>query len=383
MDIDVAIVGGGIGGLALAVALQKNGVSAVVFERASGDREVGAGLVLWSGTMATLKRLGVDLAFAKPASAIWEGQIASATGAILTRMNVRKAAERIGIPSHFVHRRELLAAIEARVAPGTLHFGARCHHVREDASHAVLAVEGREEVRARLVVGADGLRSVVRAAILGEAALRYGGETCYRGLARFRRAEPHVLREVQGRGLRCSVCTLDEELVYWWAAVAAPPGERVEPGARRALLLDRYRGFAFEFLAAVEATDSDAILQNDLFDRVPVRTWSRRGRMTLLGDAAHPTTPNLGLGACMAIEDAALLARLLAIHSHGEALRAYEQARVRPTSAIIERSRRFGKLGQWRSPLAVKTRELVARSVPAWVLEGMVEDLVRSSAPNL
>ena len=382
LDIDgVAVVGGGIGGLALAVALQRRGVPATVFERGSADREVGAGLAVWSGHLLALRSLGVDTSFARPAAEIWEMQVANASGAVLARVDLRSIGARLGAPSFVVHRRDLLAALGAAVRPGTVRPGVACRGVRQDGSGVVLSLDGVGEVRARAVVGADGLRSAVRASLLGEERPRYSGETCYRGVARFRPAEPHVLREVQGRGLRAAVCTLDEELVYWWAALVAPEGERDDPRARRGYLLERYRGFAFDIVDALAATDEGSILRHDLSDRLPARSWSR-GAVTLLGDAAHPTTPNLGQGACMAIDDAVLLAELLAARPPAEAFIAYESARMAPTSSIVGLSLAAGKVGQWRAPLAVRARELVYRALPRAVFDRALEDRLRRSVPR-
>lgn len=379
LDIDgIAVVGGGIGGLALAAALQRHGVPVTVFERGTADREVGAGLAVWSGHLLALRSLGVDTSFARPAAEIWEMQVASATGAVLSRVEMRSISSRLGAPSFVVHRRDLLAALEAAVRPGTVQLGVACRGVRQSDSGVLLDLDGVGEVRARAAVGADGLRSVVRASLFGEERPRYSGETCYRGVARFRPSEPHVLREVQGRGLRGAVCTLDEELVYWWAAMVAPEGARDEPLARRGYLLERYRDFGFDLVDAVAATDEGAILRHDISDRPPARSWSR-GAITLLGDAAHPTTPNLGQGACMAIDDAVLLGELLAAHPPGEAFATYESSRMAPTSSIVGLSLTAGKLGQWRSPLAVRARELVYRAFPRTLFSRAIENRLRRS----
>jgi len=176
-------------------------------------------------------------------------------------------------------------------------------------------------------------------------------------------------------------CTLGEELVYWWAALVAPEGERDDPRARRGYLLERYRGFAFDIVDALAATDDGSILRHDLSDRPPVRSWSR-GAVTLLGDAAHPTTLNLGQGACMAIDDAVLLAELLAARPPAEAFTAYESARIAPTSSIVGLSLSAGKLGQWGAPLAVRARELVYRAFPRAVFDRALEDRLRRSVPR-
>src|SRR5690606_25859489 len=113
-------------------------------------------------------------------------------------------------------------------------------------------------VRGGLVIGADGLWSSVRASILGEQRPVYSGQTCYRAVAELAPEEPHTLREVAGRGLRCAVCALDEGRVYWWATRAAPEGERDDPLERKALLAELFRGFAFGFPQALEATEPGA-----------------------------------------------------------------------------------------------------------------------------
>ena len=132
-------------------------------------------------------------------------------------------------------------------------------------------------------------------------------ETRLRGLL----CEPTVLREVQGRGrneLRVSGRT--RRTVYWWAAFNAPANELVSAGRRKQQLLERYREWPFGITDAIEAMPEEAILQNDLVDRAPARSYAR-GHIVLVGDAAHPTTPNLGQGTNMAIDDAIVLARAL------------------------------------------------------------------------
>ena len=128
---------------------------------------------------------------------------------------------------------------------------------------------------------------------------------------------------------------------------------------------DLFRGWHHPIPALIEATKPTDILRNDARDRPPLRTWGR-GRVTLLGDAAHPITPNVGQGACMAIEDAACLAKLLpGAPEVAGAFRAYEAKRKPRTAFIARQARRIGAIGQWENPWIVRGRNLITRLVLA------------------
>lgn len=136
-----------------------------------------------------------------------------------------------------------------------------------------------------------------------------------------------------------------------------PPGGAAGPDGHKAELLKRFADWWPAFPAAVEATPDAAIIRNDIFDRPPVGTWVA-GRVALLGDAAHPTTPNLGQGACQAIESAYVLARSLKRADTADAgLRAYEQARFDRTAQITNESWQLGKLFAYENPLACWLRD--------------------------
>jgi 2-polyprenyl-6-methoxyphenol hydroxylase-like FAD-dependent oxidoreductase len=145
--------------------------------------------------------------------------------------------------------------------------------------------------------------------------------------------------------------------VFWYATHNCPAGEQDRAGERKARLSRLFGGWREPIGRLIEATDEGAILRNDLFDRRPVRHWGS-GRVTLLGDAAHPPTPNLGQGACQALEDALVLAGCLADQREPvAALRAYEARRAKRSASIIEQSALFGRIGQWEQPLLCSLRD--------------------------
>lgn len=164
--------------------------------------------------------------------------------------------------------------------------------------------------------------------------------------------------------------------MYWFATRNAQAGTHEAPEAAHARLLTIFRGWCSPLPEIIEATDPAVILQNDIADRPPLARWSI-GHITLLGDAAHPMTPNLGQGACQALEDAVVLASCLDGASDLAAgLRTYEQRRRQRTSRIMRQSRRIGQVGQWQHPLACVLRDALTRHVLARLQDRQLDQLI-------
>jgi 2-polyprenyl-6-methoxyphenol hydroxylase-like FAD-dependent oxidoreductase len=176
---------------------------------------------------------------------------------------------------------------------------------------------------------------------------------------------------------------LSNNRIYWFAALNAPEGKMIDFAERQQFLLAEYKDWLWEVPKIIAATPSEKILQNDLVDRVPIRQWSK-GAVTLLGDAAHPTTPNFGQGACMAIEDAMILTRNLVRHANlTDALQSYEQARYERTASIVKQSWTFGTLATWKHPVAVRLREMMLRATPEFFTRQAIRKQAGFDAGNL
>jgi 2-polyprenyl-6-methoxyphenol hydroxylase-like FAD-dependent oxidoreductase len=156
--------------------------------------------------------------------------------------------------------------------------------------------------------------------------------------------------------------------VYWYATRNTPADSETAEGGRKKELLERFGDWHTPIPRLVETTEAGAILRNDVYDRKPAPQWGE-GRVTLLGDAAHPTTPNLGQGACQAIEDAVVLGKHLSMGTDPiAALRGYEARRMPRTRRVVEQSWRIGVLGQWSHPLACWMRDTLMRMTPTGVI---------------
>ncbi|MFN8494803.1 MAG: FAD-dependent monooxygenase [Caldilineaceae bacterium] len=370
----ILIIGGGIGGLATAIALRNVGYKVAVFERVAQLREVGAGLSLWANAVKALKQLGLaDMLKAISIPEV-QGSLRTWKGAVLTTTSTQELQQALGEPNLIFHRADLHTALLQALPDGVVHFGKACTGFQQDATGVTAHFADGDQVRGALLIGADGLRSVVRAQLHGAQQPTYAGFTAWRGVIPFP-PERLLPGETWGAGAIFGQVPMSGDRVYWFAAQTVPEGGH-SPDGEKAELLRIYRGWHAPIEALIEATPEAAILRNDIYDRPPLHRWGEQ-RVTLLGDAAHPMTPNLGQGACQALEDAVVLARCL--HNQGDAvaaLRAYEAQRIPRTSFIVRQSRRVGAIGQWRQPGAVWVRNFLVKNILARIQTQQIIRLV-------
>lgn len=356
------IIGGGIGGLATALALKQIGVTVEVYERVALLREVGAGLSLWANAMKALRYLGLAQAlrtFALPETA---GGIHTPSGALLMSTTNAQLAANFGEVSVMVHRAQLHDLLRNALGQ-ELYLGMECVAVSEEAPGVRVRFRNGAEATGDLVIGADGLHSQVRAGLHGVQPPRYAGYTAWRGVVTFDHARLQP-GETWGRGARFGQIPMQGGRVYWFATNNTLAGQH-SPDGEKAELLHIFGDWHKPIRELIEATPEHAILRNDIQDRPPLKTWGK-GRITLLGDAAHPMTPNLGQGACQALEDAVVLAKQLQANADlPAALRAYEAARIPRTTMIVQQSQRIGMVGQWANPLAVAGRNWLVKHLLA------------------
>ncbi|MGI8995528.1 MAG: FAD-dependent monooxygenase [Pyrinomonadaceae bacterium] len=379
---EVLIVGGGIGGLTLALALRRANIPCAVFERAPELKEVGAGIGVWTNAVKVLDRLGVGARLRETGAPVHIGEMCSAKGQVLSRTNLDQLVREAGAACYVVHRAELHAALAEQLPRGAIKTNHECVAVEEDEAGVTIHFADGTSAKGTLVVGADGINSIVRAHLWGPSKPRYAGQTCFRGVVKMK-ADDGVVREIHGAGRRFGICPLSRDRIYWYAALNASEGKMVDFDERQRFLLEEFKDWTWQVPKIIAATPTETILQNDLVDRVPITRWSK-GAITLLGDAAHPTTPNLGQGACLAIEDAMILTRHLVEYTNvAEALQSYERARGKRTAAIVKQSWTFGALARWENPFAVHLRELLVRATPQFLVQQTMRKQIGFDAGNL
>ena len=351
------VVGAGIGGLAAAIALEQTGVEPMVIESAPELHEAGFGLVVSANAAAALHRLGLGDAVAERGTRVQRAEIRNPRGDLLTLIDY----EALRWETYGILRSEMQRAMLEAVPPERLRLETTCIGATEDGQ---ALLDGADSVVADIVVGADGIRSAVRRSLFGEEPLRYGGHRAWRAGSRFddERVQDRFV-EVWGVGGGFGFGPAGPGRVYWYCFEAVPEGAPA-PERPRDEFLRRYDAWFDPIPALIESTDPDAIEPTFTYDRPPRRAWGR-GRVTLLGDAAHPMKPNIGQGAAQALEDAVVLGSCMAASGEPEeALRAYEHRRVRRANAVVRASRQAGRVAEVRSPLGARVRDAVMKALP-------------------
>lgn len=288
-------------------------------------------------------------------------------GKVLYEASYEELAMRTGVTLVVMDRADLLAALASEISAEEVHLGFECIKFVQDDDGVTAHFANGQQVRGDVLIGADGLHSVVRAQLFGDEPPLYAGYAAWRAIVKMTHPRM-VVGETWGRGQRFGIVPMGDGRVYWYATKNAPEGERDATGKGKQNLLALFREWHEPIEALLQATDESSILRNDIYDRNPLPRWSE-GRVTLLGDAAHPMTPNLGQGACQAIEDSVVLAVCLKKNGNVEAsLREYQERRIPRTSGLVKGSRDAGKVGQWQNSLLCWMRDRAVAATPSRVM---------------
>lgn len=348
-----------------AMSLRRIGVEASVYEQAEELRAVGAGLTIWANAIKALRKLGLADEVIRAGAKIERGELRTADGRVLSRSNPGELEQRFGEPTVALHRSDLHEILLGALPSNTVHLGAKCTGFEEDERGVTARFTNGSTHRAELLVGADGIHSVIRQQLFPEVRLRYSGYTTWRGVVETRdEAALGTTSETWGCGARFGIVRIDRERVYWFSTANVEAGQKLSPAESKNFLLDYFKGWHHPVELLIRSTPPEQILHNDIYDIAPMKKWCM-GRVALLGDSAHPTTPNMGQGACMAIESSLALARCLRqAEDLSASLHRYERERMPRTAWVTKQSRFIGRIGQFQNPIICAMRDAFLRFAP-------------------
>lgn len=384
----VLIAGAGIGGLSAAIALRRVGAEVVIFERARQLTHAGKGLLIPPNAAKALRKIGLDEVVDNVGVPASSGELRTWRGEVLARLPLAEVEQRTGEETVGVHRgdlQEVLLSTLAEVAHGEgPRTGKELVDFQQEGNEVLACFADATTESGDLLVGADGLHSRARAILHADGEPRYAGFTSWRGMAHGFPAEKLPLGrgfETWGPGGLFGCGHVGGDSVYWFATRLTLKGGRDGPEGARAQLLRAFAAWHEPIGELILGTDETDILRTDVYDRDPLEGGWGKERVTLLGDAAHPMTPNLGQGASQAIEDAVVLSRCLAPAVREEAdvegaLRSYEDERSERTAQIVRRSRNASRLSHLQNPLLCKLRDVVLKALPDRAQLRQIEEIV-------
>ncbi|XP_066382391.1 monooxygenase 3-like [Miscanthus floridulus] len=370
---NIVIVGAGVAGLATAVALRRLGVGAAVLEQGDALRAGGTSLTLFNNGWRVLDAIGVADELRSKYLRIQGMRMRSpaAGGRDLREFSFEE--ETPGQEVRAVERRVLLETLASKLPPSAISFSSKLKSISEQGrAGTLLELEDGRQILSKIVIGCDGVNSPI-ARWMGFSEPRYVGHMAFRGLAEYADGQPFEpkVNYIYGRGVRAGFVPVSPTKVYWFICFnRTDPGPKItNPAALKSEALELVRGWPSDLLAVMRSTPEGAVVRTPLVDRwlwpglAPAA--SRGGRVVLAGDAWHPMTPNLGQGACCALEDAVVLARRLAdaggAGADGDqaqaAMRAYEAERWARVFPLTARAGLVGALVQWENAAVCAARD--------------------------
>lgn len=353
-NLKAVIIGAGMGGLATGIGLRQAGYDVEIYDRVSELRPAGAGISLWSNGVKVLNRLGLGKEIASIGGQMDRVAYYSNTGEKLTDFSLQPLIDQVGQRPYPVARTDLQGMLLTVFGAEKVQLNCKCVAIEQDADSVTAIFEDGRKVTADLLVAADGTHSMIRSYVVGYAVERgYVGYVNWNGLvpASEDLAPKNSWDVYVGEHKRASMMPVGGDRFYFFFDVPLPKGTVSKPETYREELASFFKGWAVPVQTLIQRLDPLKTNRVEIHDIEPLQTLVR-GRVALLGDAAHSTAPDLGQGGCQAIEDALVLTTYLQTTniSVEDALKRYEAARKDRVADIITRARKRSNMTHGKEP---------------------------------
>ncbi|MCS4486040.1 FAD-dependent monooxygenase [Staphylococcus americanisciuri] len=372
----IGIVGAGIGGLTLAALLREQQHEVHVFEQQSSIKEVGAGIGIGGNVIEKLGDRDLAKGIKNIGHLLQTTRMLDAHGNVLCEVPFDKKTTNVT-----VLRQTLVDTIASYVSDEMLHFNHEVTSVEGSETMARIHFRKQASQTFDLVIGADGIRSVVRQSMFPKAKVLYQGYTCFRGMVSDMPDLGNVADEYWGAKGRFGIVPLLNGDAYWFAAINSNENDLHYKRFNKPYLQAYFNQYPEPVRRVLDQQPETEILHHDIYDLKPLKTFVYQQRVVLLGDAAHATTPNMGQGAGQAMEDAIVLANTLDKYDTlVTALKRYDRLRVNHTAKVIKRSRKIGRIAQKQGRISMRVRNRFVHQLPTWLIARQLKFLYKAKS---
>ncbi|MCC5905029.1 MAG: FAD-dependent monooxygenase [Balneolaceae bacterium] len=375
MNKDISIIGGGIAGLTAAIALNKSGFKASIFEATTNNGVAGAGLALAANAIMAFDRLGIKDEIINKGRLLSAFKILDQEGNLITKTDSTGLSKKYGADNFTIHRHDLHQVLLSKIDPDTLYRDKKIIDFEQKRDAIRLTFNDGSEHLTSFVIVADGIHSLIRQKLIHDSKPRYSGYTCWRAVIETPEIVINESSESWGSKGRFGIVPLADNKIYWFACINAKANDPVFKNYTSKDLLNHFTGFHDPVPAILKATRDEDLIWNDIIDLKPIENYAFEN-IVLIGDSAHAATPNMGQGACQAIEDAVILADEMAANiSINTAFKKFEKRRLKRTHSITNTSWKIGKIAQLEHPVLIALRNFSFRKLPSGIQEKQLEKL--------
>lgn len=363
--MSIAIIGGGIGGLTTAIALQKKGIKVIVFEQAEYLKPVGAGIILANNAMQVYNKLGLREIIEKNGNVISSVNITRANLKPLSKVDLSFFERQFGVKNIAIHRGVLQQLLIDNLDKNSFHLNYELEKITKTAYGYSLAFENGEIVQANTVIGADGIHSKVREQLFVSGTIRNANQICWRGVSSYSLPQEYKneLNEAWGETERFGFVQIASNKVYWYALQSFIKVKEEYSLKEIERYFKEYHTVVQDLIAG---TTKNQIHSAEIIDLEPIDIWYKEN-VCLLGDAAHAMTPNMGQGACQAIEDAYILSECLFKYNTDEAFKKFQNLRLPKAQRIVNTSWRIGKMAHMSNVVLRGIRNWCIKKIPSTI----------------
>lgn len=367
------ILGAGIAGLSTAIALKNIGIEALVVEASETIRPVGAGLSLAANAIEGLQHLKISEEVIKKGRILESFILNEKGGKVIKKVSTQPTKSKDTIKNFTIHRAKLHEVLLSKISPENIVTGKRSVSVSKTPEGIQIIMEDGSTLHTQYLIVAEGIHSPLRDVIASDTSVRYSGYTCWRGIANNSELNINETSETWGKEGRFGIVPLADNQIYWFACKNSIRPNSDFKNYTLDDLVNNFKEYHHPIVEIIRTTSPRNLIWSDISDIKPIKKFAY-GNIVLIGDAAHATTPNMGQGACMAIEDSVILANCLLKNSRvADAFKSFEKRRISRTKKIVTESWRLGKVAQVENDFLRSLRNMTFRLMPQQLYQRQLE----------